>query len=136
MTAGDALETGIAGRNSLCSDVVRVMPNYDYLCQECGPFTQMRPMRDCDLPSACPDCGGMAPRAMLTAPFCSTVSPETRLAHATNERSANAPKTLSSLKASHGSGCGCCTPTKPSRAAHTKTGDKSFPNSRPWMISH
>jgi len=38
----------------------------------------------------------------------STLSVELRTAHATNERSASAPSTLSSLKSEHGSGCSCC----------------------------
>ena len=24
------------------------MPVYEYLCNECGPFTDMRPMAECD----------------------------------------------------------------------------------------
>ena len=55
---------------------------------------------------------------------------------AINERSAHAPKTLAEYKASHGPGCGCCS-TKPSRLVRkTKSGAKSFPTARPWMISH
>ena len=56
------------------------MPVYDYLCRRCGPFTDMRPMADCDLPSACPGCGRKAPRAFLTAPYCAAMSAERRLA--------------------------------------------------------
>ena len=33
------------------------MPVYDYLCARCGPFTEMRPMAECDLPHKCPECG-------------------------------------------------------------------------------
>ena len=52
-------------------------------------------------------------------------------------RSANAPKTLDQYKASHGPGCGCCAPGKPSRLVKkTRAGSKSFPTARPWMISH
>lgn len=44
------------------------MPVYDYLCEDCGPFTEMRPMSDYELPHDCPQCGREAPRAFLTAP--------------------------------------------------------------------
>ena len=45
------------------------MPVYDYECESCGPFTFMRPMAQCDRPARCPQCGGKAPRAFLTAPY-------------------------------------------------------------------
>jgi len=73
----------------------------------------------------CNDCGPF---------FC--MPSDKRKAHATNERSANAPKTVGEYKASHGPGCGCCS-TKPSRLVkQTRSGAKSFPTARPWMISH
>ena len=113
------------------------MPVYDYLCSRCGPFTEMRPMADCDLPHECPGCRLPAPRAFLTAPYLAAMSGERRLAHATNERSASAPQTVGEYKASHGPGCGCCSTSKPSRLIkQTRTGAKSFPTARPWMISH
>src|SRR5215813_8922720 len=52
----------------------QTMPVYDYLCSECGPFTEMRPMMECDAAQACPECGGLAPRAFLTAPHFATMS--------------------------------------------------------------
>ena len=67
------------------------MPVYDYLCERCGPFTEMRPMAECDVPQRCPRCGRAAPRAFLTAPYFAAMSAERRSAHATNERSAHAP---------------------------------------------
>jgi putative FmdB family regulatory protein len=112
------------------------MPVYEYLCQDCGPFTAMRPMAECDLPSECPACTRVAPRALLTAPHCSTLSNERRIAHATNERSAHAPKTLSQAKGAHAAGCSCCSGRSPRLVARGKNGTKGFPTSRPWMISH
>ena len=116
------------------------MPVYEYRCGACGPFTQMRPMAECELPSECPECGTQAPRVILTAPHCATMSSQARLAHATNERSAHVPRTLASMKGAHGAGCGCCTgksPRKTKRGKNgVKNGVKSFPASRPWMISH
>jgi len=81
----------------------------------------------------------MAPRVLLTAPRFSSMSVELRTAHAANERSANAPSTLSSLKSQHGSGCMCCSglaSKKSRKTARGKNGAKSFPGARPWMISH
>ena len=112
------------------------MPVYEYLCNECGPFTDMRPMSECDAPQDCPRCETSAPRVILTAPNFFCMPSDKRKAIAVNERSAHAPKTLAEYKASHGPGCGCCS-TKPSRLVRkTKSGAKSFPTARPWMISH
>jgi hypothetical protein len=54
------------------------------------------------------------------------------------ERSAHAPKKLDQYKASHGPGCGGCSgKNKPGRLmTKTRSGAKSFPTARPWMISH
>lgn len=115
------------------------MPVYEYLCHECGPFTDVRPMAECDDPHACPRCETMAPRVILTAPSFFCMSPETRKAHAVNERSSHAPQTLAQHKASHGPGCGCCSSSKkkPARLmTKSKSGAKRFPTARPWMISH
>jgi putative FmdB family regulatory protein len=116
------------------------MPVYDYLCQRCGPFTEMRPMADSDVPQACPECGADAPRAFLTAPYCVTMPSQLRLAHATNERSASEPKSFSGLKRTHGSGCSCCSGNSLAARAKRKTGAggaaKGFPARRPWMLSH
>ena len=84
------------------------MPVYEYLCDDCGPFTDMRPMAECDAPQDCPQCESESPRVILTAPNFFCMPSDKRKAHATNERSANAPKTVDQYKASHGPGCGCC----------------------------
>jgi putative FmdB family regulatory protein len=112
------------------------MPVYDYLCPDCGPFTEMRPMAECDLPSRCEDCGLDAPRAFLNVPYFACMPAEQRKAQAVNEQSRHAPKTLDQYRASHGPGCGCCRPKPSRRVAKTRGGAKSFPTSRPWMISH
>jgi putative FmdB family regulatory protein len=112
------------------------VPVYDYLCDDCGPFTDLRPMSECDRPMRCPGCDAMAPRAILTAPHLSCMATERRQAFATNERSAHAPQRLADMKAKHGPGCGCCGGLSSRRVQRTKNGAKSFPGSRPWMISH
>ncbi len=89
-------------------------------------------------PQPCPECSRKAPRVMLTAPKLWTMAPDRRLAAATNERSSNEPMTLSRMR-KHGAGCSCCGGTTKKRGrltAKTKNGSKSFPTSRPWMISH
>jgi len=114
------------------------MPVYEYLCDRCGPFTDMRPMSECDDPQDCPHCETASPRVILTAPNFFCMPSDRKKAIAINERSAHAPKTLDQYKASHGPGCGCCAGRKkPARPmTTTKSGAKGFPTARPWMISH
>jgi len=78
------------------------MPRYDYSCQDCGPFSEQRPMSEFDLPQPCPECGASSPRALLSAP---------RLGRGASEPSSSQPYSF----ASHGGGCGCCAP-RPMRA--------------------
>jgi putative FmdB family regulatory protein len=78
------------------------MPVYDYLCNRCGPFTEMKPMAEADLPHKCPTCRKKAPRAFLTAPYFATSGKgSTRV---TGEKAAMGR----SLPASHRGGCNCC----------------------------
>lgn len=108
------------------------MPVYDYACDDCGPFTAVRPMAAYQDPCACPDCGADAPRVMLTAPALAGMDPARRIAAATNERSSHAPESSKS----HGPGCGCCSGRKLKAPAENAAAMKSFPSARPWMISH
>jgi putative FmdB family regulatory protein len=114
------------------------MPVYDYLCDRCGPFTEMRPMSDYAAPHECPVCGGKAPRVLLTAPHFAAMAADRRLAHATNERSAFAPSALSELKRTHGAGCSCCMgkSLRPGKGGRDGANARSFPTRRPWMLSH
>ncbi|WP_299967926.1 FmdB family zinc ribbon protein [uncultured Roseobacter sp.] len=109
------------------------MPLYDYLCETCGPFTAFAKLDQYADPIACPDCTATAPRVMMNAPRLAIMNGSTRVAHATNERSADSPK-----RSSHGPGCACCSSGKsrPSKTLHHADGAKSFPTKRPWMISH
>jgi hypothetical protein len=93
-------------------------------------------MSECDEPGNCPKCADPSPRAILRAPNFFCMPADKRKARATNERSANAPVTLDRYKGSHGPGRGCCS-AKPSRLVRkARSGTKSFPTARPWMISH
>lgn len=104
------------------------MPFYDYACESCGPFTAFRPMAEYEAPSACPQCGASAPRALLTAPSLGGMDQARLQAHATNERSADAPRR------SHSPGCGCCSGGAGKAKAERRV--KGFSGRRPWMISH
>jgi putative FmdB family regulatory protein len=111
------------------------MPVYEYACERCGPFAEIRPMAEYADPQPCPGCGSQAPRVILTAPMLATMDAGRRAAFVTNERSANEPR--SSRATGHGPNCGCCGSGKKSRLTlHGADGSKSFPTSRPWMISH
>lgn len=110
------------------------MPVYDYLCGECGPFTALRPMSEFQAPQPCGTCGAPARRAILTAPAFAAMDGGQRRAHATNERSANAP---AQSHGRHPMGCGCCKPRIAGLSADVVAAPaKSFPAARPWMISH
>jgi len=78
------------------------MPVYDYLCGRCGPFTEMRPMAEADLPHKCPTCRKKAPRAFLTAPYFATGG--RGAVRVTGEWGAPGK----ALPASHRGGCSCC----------------------------
>jgi putative FmdB family regulatory protein len=117
------------------------MPIYEYLCDACGPFEEIRPMDQYAMPTECPGCGVEAPRVMLTAPQLALMPSSDRHAHATNERSAHAPhfSTKDSRAAGHGPGCSCCSGSGAkgkSRTVRGPDGSKGFPSDRPWMISH
>jgi putative FmdB family regulatory protein len=71
------------------------MPSYDYECADCGPFTEVRPMAEFDLPQPCPDCAQPAPR-LLTAPALGGGAPEADAGPAR----------------SHPGGCACCMPRR------------------------
>jgi putative FmdB family regulatory protein len=70
------------------------MPTYDYECADCGPFSEIRPMAEFEMPQPCPDCGQEAPR-LLTAPALSGGAQEA---------------SLSTPMRSHAGGCACCAP--------------------------
>ncbi|KAF1068937.1 MAG: hypothetical protein GAK45_01228 [Pseudomonas citronellolis] len=115
------------------------MPIYEYLCPQCGEFTQLRPMADRDAPCACPWCEAASVRAILSAPGLATLAGSQRRAIETNERAQHAPQTLEEYKAKrkHAPGCSCCGPSKPVVSSKANPhGLKASPAARPWMISH
>jgi putative FmdB family regulatory protein len=102
------------------------MPVYDYACAECGQFTMLRPMSEYLKPQHCPLCQALAPRAMHTAPRLALMDGVRRNVARINERAAHEPRHEN--KHQHHAGCGC--------GGSQKSAAKSFPGSRPWMISH
>ena len=79
------------------------MPLYDYACPVHGDFRDWRSMCDSALPAPCPECGTPSSR-LVSSPFLRQVSPNVRIAHERNERSAEAPMVVSreELDATHG----------------------------------
>ncbi|MEN7530396.1 MULTISPECIES: zinc ribbon domain-containing protein [unclassified Cupriavidus] len=69
------------------------MPTYDYRCDKCGDFSQLRPIASRDVPAVCPGCGEVAPRALVAAPSLSGGAAE-------------------GTSSSHGGNCACCGPVK------------------------
>ncbi|WP_186027896.1 FmdB family zinc ribbon protein [Burkholderia gladioli] len=125
------------------------MPIYDFHCDTCGPFAALRSIVERDRPAPCPVCGTIAAR-QLTAPSLALMSGERRIAHATNERAAHAPRQSGEGAASrHRPGCGCCSGGRATLAGASggsaigaaaagggAAGALKRPAGRPWMISH
>lgn len=69
------------------------MPCYDYWCENCGAVSAWRPMSESAEPLPCPTCSTMASRRIAASQI-ATLSPQTRMAWARNERSADAPRVV------------------------------------------
>lgn len=76
------------------------MPDYDYLCDTCGPFTRTRPMAAFADPLPCPECGMAAPRALLRMPALGAAAV-----------AGMAPEAMPRF-GRHPGGCGCCAPRR------------------------
>ncbi|MDX6752177.1 zinc ribbon domain-containing protein [Geminicoccaceae bacterium 1502E] len=70
------------------------MPAYDYDCQTCGAFTELRPMSESASPADCPACGVAAPRVIRPVHIRGQRSATRYALEARNERSANEPKVV------------------------------------------
>ena len=111
------------------------MPVYEYSCGDCGVFSAMRRMNDCNQPTDCPTCGEAAAR-VISAPRLSLISGHARVAHETNERSAHQPHRSGTYRQPHPSGCGCCSSTRRANTGESPSAIRTKTGSRPWMISH
>lgn len=106
------------------------MPIYQYTCATCGSFEESASISCFAEPCACPTCGAVSPRNLLSVPQLSKLAPQARSAHRINERAADSPRRA---KANG------LTPTGPkikSKALTRADGSKSLPGARPWMLSH
>jgi putative FmdB family regulatory protein len=113
------------------------MPTYDYACAVCGGFDAIRALAQRDEPAACPDCGGASSRVFVTAPRLALMEGGKRNAFAVNERASHEPKSSRDYaRLKHPAGCGCCCTAKRSATLTGANGNKAFPSTRPWMISH
>lgn len=116
------------------------MPVYEYLCEDCGYFEELRPMSESGAPCNCPECGNLAEKIM-SAPRLAILAPHMRKAHETNERSQHAPKVNNGHTCS-GSGCSHQShgKNKNTNVVRDKEGNVKYKAlggvRRPWMISH
>ena len=108
------------------------MPNYDYRCPTCGPFTAMRSMAQYRDPCACPACDVEASRTLLSAPAIGSMDPTRRSALAANERAASSQRPTTAV---HPAGCGCCVPRRPMPSALSSVGGRVFSASGPLRQS-
>ena len=104
------------------------MPNYDYRCPTCGPFTAMRSMARFQDPCACPVCGVEASRTLLSAPALAGMGATRRSVLASSERNAGSQ---GSTSAAHPAGCGCCLRRWPMPSALSSAGGRVFSASGP-----
>jgi putative FmdB family regulatory protein len=113
------------------------MPTYDYACAHCGSFDAICSLSVRNEPASCPGCGAASQRIFVQAPSFGLLDDSTRRAMATNERARYEPKSSGDYaRLRHPAGCGCCSTGKRGATLTASNGNKSFPNKRPWMISH
>lgn len=117
------------------------MPIYDYQCETCGSFTELRKMSESEAAAACPSCGAASAR-VITAPQLAILGKVQRSAYERNEKSAHEPKMA------RRSSCGCNgTHTCSTAGKSTKSAEKRIANTnglamqtkktaRPWMLGH
>ncbi|WP_353937357.1 FmdB family zinc ribbon protein [Mesorhizobium liriopis] len=103
------------------------MPNYDYSCSACGPFTAMQPMAAFKNPCACPECGAGASRMFLSAPAIAGIGASGSSILASHERDASS---RGPAKAAHPAGCGCCMRRSPIPSTLSST-DRVFSSNGP-----
>lgn len=111
------------------------MPVYDFTCEDCGDFRELRTIDERNEPASCPACSRIAQRLIL-APNLGLMNPLQRKAATINEKSRHEPRVSGGH--SCGSGCGCGTPVRNKRIKETKLGkvQTQKPNARPWMLGH
>ena len=110
------------------------MPFYEYACGSCGEFQTSRPIAEAAVPHACPECGGLAPRALASPHVRTSWAGIRYVAESRNEKSAHEPMTEHRLRSASGAA------HHHSRDGHKhgthKHNHAQRRSHRPWMIGH
>ena len=106
------------------------MPLYEYMCEQCGPFTELRRMSECELTAECPDCNAEAAR-MISAPRLAIMETNNRVAWERNERSAHEPRQITRSNDHHGHDH-----KGKHNHAHHHAHQHGHGGGRPWMLGH
>ena len=106
------------------------MPIYDYLCPQCGPFEERRPMSESKSAATCAICSVPAPR-VPAAPRLNLMPYNNRIAEMRNEKSAHEPGVVHRMAGHdvhghHG---------KHQHHVHAG-GHAKRASPRPWMLGH
>ena len=111
------------------------MPVYEYQCNNCvNQFTALGSVKTYQTPATCPECGGLSPRVISSAPQLNTMNPARRKAFQINEKSANEPRVRSKHACSSSCGCSSTRSTADKEKATPKV--KQQQGKRPWMLGH
>jgi putative FmdB family regulatory protein len=106
------------------------MPLYEYNCEQCGPFTELRRVSECDMPAECPECNTSASR-MISVPRLAIMEKNNRTAWERNEKSAHEPR---KVKAGHRH-----EHSHEHKGKHNHQHQHSHKHAhsgRPWMLGH
>ena len=104
------------------------MPLYEYNCADCGSFTELGRLSECDAPAACPECGMPAAR-LISIPRLAIMEKGNRTAWEHNERSAHEPRRVTGGHRHRHDHEHEAKGTDTHRHRHTRQG-------RPWMLGH
>lgn len=114
------------------------MPFYDFECERCGVFSELRTIAERNQPAPCPECDEEADR-IISAVNLAIMPANARKAHAINERSAHEPRVRTAHRCASGCGCGKKGPDLVGLAQSKmdRFGKFQAPKKkRPWMLGH
>lgn len=114
------------------------MPLYDYFCEQCGPFRELRSISRRDEPAVCQACNTRSARTFM-APLLNLMSSSNRIAETRNEKSAHEPDVVTMIgrdgsrrEGKHGEHSHAHDHHRRSRGP---VSHKHAPH-RPWMLGH
>jgi putative FmdB family regulatory protein len=108
------------------------MPLYTFDCARCGTFDALTTIAKRNDARACPQCGTATMRNAVTAAALACMPRHVRGAAEINERNQHEPR--HSSQHHHGATAQCKPRSGGGDVARAKA--KTFPQKRPWMISH